>query len=114
MSRSKKTRSLKGKLGKTGTKEMMKEQKKARKAATPSRFDAKKTKQRKLQASRKLDRLGLSKEPEAVEQKVRPKRFTFTQPVKEADSLTNSDSQSVADSDELTKEDLLAALTEQN
>ena len=54
MSRLKKSRSMKGKLSKTGTKEMLKEQKKARKAASPSRFDAKKAKQRKEQSEIKF------------------------------------------------------------
>lgn len=112
MSRSKKTRSLKGKLGKTGTKEMMKEQKKARKAATPSRFDAKKVKQRKLQAQRKLERLGIAPEAEAPVTVVRPKRFTFS-PVKPTQSAESSTVESL-DNEKPSKEDLLAALTEQN
>ncbi len=112
MSRSKKSRSLKGKLGKTGTKEMMKEQKKARKAASPSRFDAKKVKQRKVQAQRKLERLGMAPEAEVPVAKVRPKRFTFTtaKPSQEAE-LSKAESQ---DNEQLSKEELLAALTEQN
>ncbi|RDL45959.1 hypothetical protein DN730_02640 [Marinomonas piezotolerans] len=113
MSRSKKSRSLKGKLAKTGTKEMMKEQKKARKAASPtSRFDAKKIKQRKEQALRKLERQGLLPEPEAPEPKVRPKRFTFTP--KPSEIKAKSSTSSVKDSEELTQEELLDALTEQN
>lgn len=110
MSRLKKSRSMKGKLGKTGTKEMLKEQKKARKAATPSRFDAKKAKQRKDQAQRKLERLGILPEKEVEQPKVRPKRFTFTPKVEES---TNSSVEQTKSEDSV-KNDLLDAFTEQN
>ena len=110
MSRMKKSRSMKGKLGKTGTKEMLKEQKKARKAASPSRFDAKKTKQRKEQAQRKLGRLGLLPEAEKVEPKVRPKRFTFTPKVAEATVAEAPEK----NAEQLVKSDLLDALTEEH
>lgn len=110
MSRVKKSRSMKGKLGKTGTKEMLKEQKKARKAASPSRFDAKKAKQRKDQAHRKLERLGLLPEKEAEQPKVRPKRFTFTPKVEESANTKVEQ----AKSEDSVKNDLLDALTEQN
>lgn len=109
MARVKKSRSMKGKLGQTGTKEMHKEQKKARKAASPSRFDAKKEKQRKEQAKRKLERLGLLPEPEEVQQKVRPKRFTFTPKVEETVTV-----ESQASEQDSIKNDLLDALTEEN
>ncbi|CUB03560.1 hypothetical protein [Marinomonas fungiae] len=110
MSRVKKSRSMKGKLGKTGTKEMLKEQKKARKAASPSKFDAKKAKQRKDQAHRKLERLGLLPEKESEQPKVRPKRFTFTPKVE--DSVSAKVEQ--AKSEDSIKNDLLNALTEHN
>lgn len=110
MSRLKKSRSMKGKLGKTGTKEMLKEQKKARKAASPSRFDAKKAKQRKEQAHKKLDRLGLLPEKEVEQPKVRPKRFTFTPKVEDAASKQAEQTKS----ENLVKNDLLDAFTEQN
>lgn len=112
MSRLKKSRTLKGKLGKTGTKEMLKEQKKARKAATPSKFLAKKAKQRKDQAARKLERLGLAPEPVAAQQKVRPKRFIFT-PKTEGSEVTQQQYDSEMSS-EVSANDLLNALTEQN
>ncbi|WP_067219708.1 hypothetical protein ACPUEK_12500 [Marinomonas gallaica] len=110
MARVKKSRSLKGKLGKTGTKEMHKEQKKARKAANPTRFDAKKEKQRKEQAKKKLERLGLLPEPEAVQQKVRPKRFTFTPKVDETAKKVDT---KVSEEDTVVN-DLLDAFTEEN
>lgn len=110
MSRLKKSRSLKGKLAKTGTKEMLKEQKKARKAASPSRFDAKKAKQRKEQAQRKLQRQGLLPEVEAEAPKVRPKRFTFTPKVEEPEVQVEE----VEATDEVTVDDLLDAFTEEN
>ncbi|WP_067099579.1 hypothetical protein [Marinomonas atlantica] len=111
MARVKKSRSMKGKLGQTGTKEMHKEQKKARKAANPTRFDAKKEKQRKEQAKKKLERLGLLPEPEAVQQKVRPKRFTFTPKVDE--TAKKVDTNKVNEEDTVVN-DLLDAFTEEN
>jgi hypothetical protein len=53
MARVKKSRSMRGKLGKTGSKEMMKEQNKARKASSTRRFVTKKAKERKEQAHKK-------------------------------------------------------------
>lgn len=114
MSRSKKSRSLKGKLSKTGTKEMLKEQKKARKAASPSRFDAKKAKQRKEQSQRKLERLGLAPDAASEAPKVRPKRFTFT-PKVDAQQATQAPAEVVDQDDiEISSNELLDAFTEQN
>lgn len=114
MSRLKKSRSLKGKLSKTGTKEMLKEQKKARKAASPSRFDAKKAKQRKEQAQRKLERLGLAPEATPEAPAVRPKRFTYTPKAGEKQTTPSQSAAATQDDVELSKNELLDAFTEQN
>lgn len=115
MSRLKKSRSLKGKLSKTGTKEMLKEQKKARKAASPSRFDAKKAKQRKEQSQRKLERLGIAPEATPEVSKVRPKRFTFTPKVDQVPAKEATETASTAQDDHtLSDNELLDAFTEQN
>ena len=110
MARVKKSRTLKGKLGKTGSKEQLKEQRKAQKAATPRAFTAKKAKQRKLQAVRKLERLGLAKPEESKVAAPRPRRFVYEAPVI-AGEVSDIDDQVTI---EVTANDLLSALTEQN
>lgn len=115
MARVKKSRSMRGKLGKTGSKEMMKEQNKARKASSPRRFAAKKAKQRKDQAHKKLERLGLLPEKEEAQQPVRPRRFVYVKPESEkqqddkvSDVVVNSDNE------DLSVDELLSAFTEEN
>ena len=116
MARVKKSRSMRGKLGKTGSKEMMKEQNKARKSSSTRRFVTKKAKERKEQAHKKLDRLGLLPEKEAGAAPVRPRRFVFVKPVDEKaeqaetlDLTANVD----AESEDLSLDELLSAFTEQ-
>lgn len=121
MARVKKSRSMRGKLGKTGSKEMMKEQNKARKASSTRRFVTKKAKERKEQAHRKLERLGLLPEKEEVAPTVRPRRFVFEKPVdekkeenkKEAEA-TKQSAVSDSDSQDLSVNELLAAFSEES
>lgn len=117
MARVKKSRSMRGKLGKTGSKEMMKEQNKARKSSSTRRFVTKKSKERKEQAHKKLERLGLLPEKESGALAVRPRRFVFVKPVaektelEEAEALENASTES--DSEDLSLDELLSAFTEQ-
>ncbi|ADZ91526.1 hypothetical protein GV055_11370 [Marinomonas mediterranea] len=112
MARVKKSKSIKSRLGrsgKTGTKEMLKEQNKARKASKHSKFQSKKAKERKDQARKKLERLGIAPEAESTVQAPRPRRFTM--PVREQ-SVPDVEVEAQVDSEELTTNDLLDALTE--
>ncbi|NVK75515.1 MAG: hypothetical protein HWE24_18745 [Oceanospirillaceae bacterium] len=117
MARVKKSRSMRGKLGKTGSKEMMKEQNKARKSSSTRRFVTKKSKERKEQAQKKLERLGLLPEKEVEVSPVRPRRFVFVKPADEKveqaklEAMENSDSIE-NDSEELSVDELLSAFTE--
>lgn len=116
MARVKKSRSMRGKLGKTGSKEMMKEQNKARKASSTRRFVTKKSKERKEQAHKKLERLGLLPEKDAGAAPVRPRRFVFVKPVDEKaeEAKIEKESNNVdTDSEELSVDELLSAFTEQ-
>ncbi|GAB3475884.1 hypothetical protein [Marinomonas epiphytica] len=118
MARLKKSRTMRGKLGKTGSKEMMKEQNKARKSSSLRKFAAKKAKTRKEQAHRKLERLGLLPEQEQEAAPVRPRRFVFEAPKKETEEnkqpvQSTSTTKQSSESDELTMDDLLSAFTEQ-
>ncbi|BDX02899.1 MAG: hypothetical protein ACPGRG_09470 [Marinomonas sp.] len=117
MARVKKSRSMRGKLGKTGSKEMMKEQNKARKSSSTRRFVTKKAKERKEQAHKKLERLGLLPEKEAGAAPVRPRRFVFVKPVDEKAEQAKSDlleaSTADTDSEDLSLDELLSAFTEQ-
>ncbi|MBU1296032.1 MULTISPECIES: hypothetical protein [Marinomonas] len=116
MARVKKSRSMRGKLGKTGSKEMMKEQNKARKSSPTRRFVTKKSKERKEQAHKKLERLGLLPEKEAGAAPVRPRRFVFVKPVDEkaeqAEAMENVNNIDT-DSEDLSLDELLSAFTEQ-
>ncbi|WP_417528470.1 hypothetical protein [Marinomonas shanghaiensis] len=116
MARVKKSRSMRGKLGKTGSKEMMKEQNKARKASSTRRFVTKKAKERKEQAHKKLERLGLLPEKEAGAAPVRPRRFVFVKPVDEKAEQAKTEAQSKeldTGSDDLSLDELLSAFTEE-
>ncbi|TDO99989.1 hypothetical protein DFP79_1008 [Marinomonas balearica] len=113
MARVKKSRSMKSRLGrdaKTGSKEMLKEQNKARKASKPNKFQTKKSKERKEQAHKKLVRLGLAPKEEAASQAPRPRRFTM--PVREEDKVAKVEVEVKEDSNELIANDLLDAFTE--
>lgn len=117
MARTKKSRSMRGKLGKTGSKEMMKEQNKARKASPTRRFKVKKSKDRKEQAHKKLERLGLLPEKDAAQPAARPRRFVFVKPQEEkaeepvkAKNATGINTET----EELSVEELLSAFTEEN
>ncbi|RBP84780.1 hypothetical protein EBI01_03610 [Marinomonas rhizomae] len=116
MARVKKSRSMRGKLGKTGSKEMMKEQNKARKSSSTRRFVTKKSKERKEQAHKKLERLGLLPEKEAESAPVRPRRFVFVKPVSEkadeAEVMEESDNIDT-DNEDMSLDELLSAFTEQ-
>ncbi|MFT2112412.1 hypothetical protein [Marinomonas sp. 2405UD68-3] len=111
MARSKKTRTMRGKLGKTGTKEMMKEQRKAQKSKELRRFHVKKSQLRKEQAQKKLARLGLLPEVEDKAPAQRPRRFTYVPPVMEKES-ENIESQEESNTEELTTNDLMNAFSE--
>ena len=116
MARVKKSRSMRGKLGKTGSKEMMKEQNKARKASSTRRFVTKKSKERKEQAHKKLERLGLLPEKDAGAAPVRPSRFVFVKPVDEKPEAAKIDVETSnidTDSEDLSVDELLSAFTEQ-
>jgi hypothetical protein len=116
MARVKKSRSMRGKLGKTGSKEMMKEQNKARKASSTRRFVTKKAKERKEQAHKKLERLGLLPEKEVVAAPVRPRRFVFVKPVDEKAEQAKTEAQSKeldTGGDDLSLDELLSAFTEE-
>ncbi|MBR7889942.1 hypothetical protein J9B83_13570 [Marinomonas sp. A79] len=118
MARAKKSRSMRGKLGKTGSKEMMKEQNKARKSSATRRFVTKKSKERKDQAHKKLERLGLLPATEAGAVPERPRRFVYVKPVDEntekekAAALENTNAID-SDSEDLSLDELLSAFTEQ-
>jgi len=115
MARVKKSRSMRGKLGKTGSKEMMKEQNKARKASSVRRFATKKSKQRKDQAHKKLERLGLLPEKEEAVPATRPRRFVFVKPEAEKPSEPTKVSESLqSDREDLSVDELLSAFTEEN
>ncbi|MBJ7556899.1 hypothetical protein [Marinomonas spartinae] len=117
MARTKKSRSMRGKLGKTGSKEMMKEQNKARKASSTRRFVVKKSKERKEQAHRKLERLGLLPEQEAPQPATRPRRFVFVKPqeAKQDEPVKTVNASGInSDTEELTVDELLSAFTEEN
>lgn len=117
MARTKKSRSMRGKLGKTGSKEMMKEQNKARKSSSTRRFKVKKSKERKEQANKKLDRLGLLPVKEAAQAVARPRRFVFVKPKEEKEpefikpTLTSGINQETED---LSVDELLSAFSEEN
>jgi len=111
MARSKKTRTMRGKLGKTGTKEMMKEQRKAQKSKEPRRFHVKKSQLRKDQAQKKLVRLGLLPEADDKKPVQRPRRFTYVPPVVEQapeDIVVQEEN----NTEELTTNDLMNAFSE--
>jgi hypothetical protein len=110
MARTKKSRTMRGKLGKTGSKEQMKEQKKALKSKGVSKFHSNKSKLRKEQAQKKLVRLGLVEEAEAVAQAPRPRRFTFVPKQTEEDVIVQEKSK--VESNELSVDDLMDAFTE--
>lgn len=116
MARSKKSRSMRGKLGKTGSKEQMKEQNKARKASSTRRFATKKSKERKEQAHKKLERLGLLPEKDATPVAGRPRRFVFVKPVDEkaeqAEALEMANNIDT-ESEDLSLDELLSAFTEE-
>lgn len=115
MARMKKSRSMRGKLAKTGTKEMMKEQNKARKASSPRRFEAKKAKQRKEQAHKKLERLGLLPEPEVEEIMPRPRRFVYVKPEEQNQKQAKKQTPEInKESEELSLDELLDAFTEKD
>lgn len=112
MARIKKTRTMRGKLGKTGTKEMMKEQKKAQKSKEVRRFHSKKVKLRKEQAQKKLARLGLLPEVVEVKPVQRARRFIYVAPI-----VANEAQPALAakiETTELTVDDLMSAFTEAN
>ncbi|MCZ2722237.1 hypothetical protein O1D97_11455 [Marinomonas sp. 15G1-11] len=111
MARSKKSRTMRGKLGKTGTKEMMKEQRKAQKSKEPRRFHVKKAHLRKEQAQKKLTRLGLLPEVQEAKPTVRPRRFTFVAPVTEV-AVDTVIAEEENQTDELTTNDLMNAFSE--
>ncbi|AWY00706.1 hypothetical protein A8139_12515 [Marinomonas primoryensis] len=118
MARAKKSRSMRGKLGKTGSKEQMKEQNKARKASSTRRFATKKSKERKEQAHKKLDRLGLLPEKDAAPAAGRPRRFVFVKPVDEAAEQAKAEAMAKSndidtDSEDLSLDELLSAFTEE-
>lgn len=118
MARAKKSRSMRGKLGKTGSKEMMKEQNKARKSSSTRRFVTKKSKERKDQAHKKLERLGLLPATEAGAAPERPRRFVFVKPVdenaeKEKAAALEKTKVTDTDSEDLSLDELLSAFTEQ-
>ena len=110
MARTKKSRTMRGKLGKTGSKEQMKEQKKAHKSKEVSKFHSKKNKLRKEQAQKKLVRLGLAPEVEEAAAAPRPRRFTFVPKQTEADIIPQE--KTVEESNELSVNDLMDAFTE--
>ena len=113
MARLKKSRSMRGKLGKTGSKEAMKEQKKARKASASRRFVTKKAKERKEQAYKKLERLGLLPEKEEAIAPARPRRFVFVKPKKIEDvSEHDENSKDATDLPEPSVDDLISEFTE--
>ncbi|KJZ12491.1 MAG: hypothetical protein ACPGUE_01620 [Marinomonas sp.] len=110
MARTKKSRTMRGKLGKTGSKEQMKEQKKALKSKGVSKFHSKKNKLRKEQAQKKLVRLGLAPEVEEAVQAPRPRRFTYVP--KKTEQETPVQEKSNEESNELSVNDLMDAFTE--
>ena len=121
MARVKKSRSMRGKLGKTGSKETMKEQNKARKSSSTRRFVTKKSKERKEQAHKKLDRLGLLPEKQEVGPVERPRRFVYVKPVDEneeqAKKIAAAEAAALAkginpDSEELSVDEVLSAFSE--
>ncbi len=119
MARVKKSRSMRGKLGKTGSKEAMKEQNKARKASSTRRFTTKKSKERKEQAHKKLERLGLLPEKEEASTPVRPRRFVYVKPVDEKEEQAKKDAEKLVngvntESQNLSTDELLFAFTEEN
>ncbi|WP_191603447.1 hypothetical protein [Marinomonas algicola] len=111
MARSKKTRTMRGKLGKTGTKEMMKEQRKAQKSKEPRRFHVKKSQLRKEQAQKKLSRLGLLPDVAEAKPAIRPRRFTFVAPATEV-TVEEALAQDDSSTEELTTNDLMNAFSE--
>lgn len=116
MARVKKSRSMRGKLGKTGSKEMMKEQNKARKDSPTRRFVVKKSKQRKEQAHKKLERLGLLPETEVAQPAQRPRRFVFEKPQEERAEDKNAVKTNASlntESEDLSVDELLSAFTEE-
>ncbi|TBR42202.1 hypothetical protein CBF23_007925 [Marinomonas agarivorans] len=113
MARTKKSRTMRGKLGKTGSKEQMKEQRKAQKSKTLRRFQVKKSNQRKEQAQKKLHRLGLAVETKEEEVAPRARRFVF--PTKQETAKSNereSTAQINSETTELSTSELLDAFTE--
>lgn len=118
MARTKKSRTMRGKLGKTGSKEMMKEQNKARKASSVRRFATKKAKARKEQAHKKLERLGLLPEKEEAPVATRPRRFVFVKPVDEEQKAKQADSKAQqsginSETETLSTDELLSAFSEE-
>ena len=119
MARVKKSRSMRGKLGKTGSKETMKEQNKARKASSTRRFPTKKAKERKEQAHKKLERLGLLPEKDELKAPVRPRRFVYVKPIDEKEEQIKKDAEKMknginTESEDLSTDELLFAFTEEN
>jgi hypothetical protein len=121
MARVKKSRSMRGKLGKTGSKEAMKEQNKARKASSTRRFATKKAKERKEQAHKKLDRLGLLPAKEETGSVVRPRRFVFVKPVDEKEEQAKKEAEAIkltnginTETEDLSVDELLSAFNEKN
>ncbi len=102
---------MRGKLGKTGTKEMMKEQRKAQKSKEPRRFHVKKSQLRKEQAQKKLSRLGLLPDVADAKPAVRPRRFTYVAPVTEV-AVEAVIAQEESSTEELTTNDLMNAFSE--
>lgn len=102
---------MRGKLRKTGSKETMKEQNKARKASSNRRFVVKKAKERKEQAQKKLERLGLAPEKKEVTVPPRPRRFILIKS-KEKKNRQVNDSQSHVTSPEPSVDDLVSEFTE--
>lgn len=120
MARTKKSRTMRGKLGKTGSKEMMKEQNKARKASSVRRFATKKAKARKEQAHKKLERLGLLPEKEEATVATRPRRFVFVKPVDEEQEAKKAAALKIKqqgidpDTETLSTDELLSAFSEEH
>ena len=113
MARSKKTRTMRGKLGKTGSKEMLKQQRKALKSKEERRFHSKKTKLRKEQAQKKMSRLGLLPAEAETKPAPRARRFTFVPPVVEQVEDIKDDRLDLdTDSAELSVNELMFAFTE--
>jgi hypothetical protein len=95
---------------------MMKEQNKARKASSTRRFATKKSKERKEQSHKKLERLGLLPPKSEAGPAVRPRRFVFVKPVneKEEQEKALAEQANNTESEDLSVDELLSAFTEEN